>query len=143
MRERLFHEDFNREDIPKGSTDRGFGLTVGGMCAAIGTGALWFGKATAWWWLGAGSTLIAMAVACPAALAPLNRLWMKFGLLLFQLINPVVMAVLYYFCIVPMGLIMRLYRKDPLKLRRDLAARSYWEPREPASPVSRGMKDQF
>jgi len=141
MKEISFHEDFGRDELVDGPTDRGFGIVVGAACLLIGAGALWLGRPAGWWWCGIGGALLLLALARPKLLRPLNRLWLKLGLLLFVLVNPVVMAVLYYLCIVPMGLLMRAVGKDPLSLRRDPAAQSYWRLREPAAPAS--MRNQF
>ena len=143
MSEHGFHEDLSREDAQPGSTDRSFGLIVGGICALIGAAGWWFGSATALWWLAIGGGLVVTALVHAPVLAPLNRAWTRLGLLLFKVVNPVVMAILYCLCIVPMGLVMRAVGRDPLRLRRDPAALTYWVKREPASPLSRGMRDQF
>ena len=116
---------------------------MGGIGIAIGAVLWWFGRPSAWGWIGIGAALVLLALVRPAWLAVPNRLWMKLGLLLFHVINPLVMAILYYLCIVPMGLIMRAFRKDPLRLRLDPAAKTYWQKREPPHPEGRGMKDQF
>jgi hypothetical protein len=143
MQRNSFHEDLARDTPPEGSSNRGFGLTVGGICAAIGAVLWWLARPSAWGWVGAGAALILLALARPGWLAAPNRLWMKLGLLLFHVVNPLVMAVLYYLCIVPMGLAMRAFRKDPLRLRRDSAAKTYWQNRGHPHPLGRGMKDQF
>jgi hypothetical protein len=79
----------------------------------------------------------------PAALRPLNRLWLRFGLLLYRVVNPVVMALVFYSTMVPIGLAMRLCGKDPLRLRREPDAASYWLEREPPGPLPATMKNQF
>jgi hypothetical protein len=85
----------------------------------------------------------AAALARPSLLAPLNRAWTRLGLLLFHVVNPVVMFLLYALAIVPVGAVMRLMRKDPLRLRFEPEAASYWLTREPPGPAPETMKDQF
>ncbi|MDX2150924.1 MAG: SxtJ family membrane protein, partial [Bryobacteraceae bacterium] len=63
-------------------------------------------------------------------LTPLNRLWAKFGLLLHRLVSPVILAILFYGCITPIGYLMRLTGKDPLRLRFESDRQSYWIARD-------------
>ena len=61
--------------------------------------------------------LLDIRPAAPARLAPLNRAWTRLGLLLFKVVNPVVLGLIYLTTIVPIGLPMRLRRRDLLSLR--------------------------
>ena len=62
-------------------------------------------------------------------LGPLNKLWIKFGELLGKIISPIVMGIVYFFVVTPIGLIMRLFRKDILKIKFS-KKNSYWIERE-------------
>jgi len=84
-----------------------------------------------------------LALAWPRALAGLNRGWMRVGLLLNRVVSPVAIGVVYYLTLVPMGLAMRAFGKDPLRLKFDRAAISYWIAREPPGPDPKNMRDQF
>ena len=53
----------------------------------------------------------------PDILLPLNRLWMRFGLLLGMIISPIVMGIIFFGLFTPMSLTMRLFRRDELRLR--------------------------
>ncbi|MCX8100071.1 MAG: hypothetical protein N3D77_02395 [Geminicoccaceae bacterium] len=141
-----FHERLDSHDRIEGPSDRSFGLTVGGILVAIGLakGLLFSG----WTWLAtlllaAGGLLILMGLVVPALLAPANRAWMELGLLLFKIVNPVVMFLIYATTVVPIGLLLRLRGKDLLRLRRDPAAASYWISREPPGPRPESMRNQF
>ena len=138
-----FHEDFGRAERLEGPTDRRFGLWFAAFGALVGIVRLWRGSPGAWYWLAAGGVFLLLALAFPAALRPLNRIWLRLGLLLFKVVSPVVMAILYVTTIVPIGLIMRLSGRDLLRLRRQPAAASYWIPREPPGPRPEDMKHQF
>ena len=59
-------------------------------------------------------------------LTPLNKLWMKFGLLLGKIVSPVVMSVIFFGVVTPTGLVMRIFGKDILKLNKN-NNNSYWE----------------
>jgi hypothetical protein len=136
------HEDLTRAEEITGPSDRRFGLTIAAVCGVVGAIRLIFGHG-AWWWLGAGLLLALLAVGAPAVLAPLNRLWLKFGLVLYKVVNPVVMALMFATTIVPVGILMRLCGKDPLRLKREPDAASYWIAREPAGPPRETMRNQF
>ena len=58
-------------------------------------------------------------------LKPLNKLWMKFGLILGKIINPIVMGVIYFFIFSPIGILIRLFGRDELGLRIK-NKKTYW-----------------
>ncbi len=138
-----FHEDFRRGDDVAGATDRSFGMTFAAVGAAIGLAKLWFGSQGSWIWLAAGIAFLAIASIRPQTLAPLNRLWGRLGWLLHLLVTPLLMLVVFVATVVPVGLAMRALGKDPLRLRRDPAAASYWIERKPPGPAPETMKNQF
>ena len=72
-------------------------------------------------------------------LYPLNKLWFKFGIFLGTIISPLVMGIIFFIVVTPIGLLMRLLNKDLLKLKLN-KNKSYWiEKNEPKSK----MKNQF
>lgn len=87
--------------------------------------------------------LIGCGLLRPSLLSWLNALWLKLGLLLHRIVNPIIMAVLFFGTILPIGLLMRAFGKDPLRLRLDKAADSYWLPRSDERPQSESMRQQF
>jgi hypothetical protein len=137
------HEDFSREDHVAGASDRKFGLLFAAVFGAVGFVRWWLGHT--WWeyWLGGALLFLIVAFVAPSVLAPLNRLWHLLGLLLHKVVNPLVMAFLFVSCIVPMGLVMRVFGKDFLSLRLDRNARSYWVKRYPPGISPDTMKNQF
>ena len=74
---------------------------------------------------------------------PLNKAWTKLGLVLFKVVNPVVLGMIFVVTIVPIGLIMRALGKDPLRLKFDPSATSYWIERDPPGPAPETMGQQF
>jgi hypothetical protein len=68
---------------------------------------------------------------------------MLLGLVLYKIVNPIVMALLFFSTITPVGFLMRLSGKDPMRLRHDPAATSYWIAREPPGPPAESMRNQF
>jgi Saxitoxin biosynthesis operon protein SxtJ len=140
------HEDYRRPETVKGSSDRGFGLTVGGILLLIAAVRVWrhSGYGAIELVLGAvGLCLIVLALVRAQSLSGLNRAWTRLGLLLFKVVNPVVLALIYLVTIVPIGLIMRACGHDPLRLKRDPSASTYWVKREPPGPAPETMINQF
>ena len=72
-------------------------------------------------------------------LNPLNQIWFKFGVLLGRIISPLIMAIIFFFVVTPIGLIMRILGKDILNLRYN-TKKTYWI--EKTGPKSK-MKNQF
>ena len=72
-------------------------------------------------------------------LSPLNKLWMKFGLLLGRIVSPIIMGIIYFFVVTPTGLIMKIFRKDLLSLKRN-DEKSYWIEK---NDEKSNMKNQF
>jgi hypothetical protein len=80
------------------------------------------------------------AFLTPKILKIPNKLWFKFGLLIGSIMVPIVMFLLYFITILPIGIIMRLLVKDLLKQDLDASAKSYWIER--SVPIG-SMKNQF
>jgi hypothetical protein len=137
------HEDYSREEHVKAGSDRGFGLVFAGFFALV-SALSWWRDHTGWHYtLPLAAAFLVVAYTIPGVLAPLNRLWLKFGLLLYKVMNPLVLGLLFFVTITPIGLVMRLFGKDFLRLRMDRQVRSYWIDREPPGPPPRSMKKQF
>lgn len=83
-----------------------------------------------------------IAFFLPHRLAPLNRAWSRFGLLLGRLVNPLVLAIMFFGLITPVALITRMFGRDELRLRYR-SADSYWIPRETARPAAESFTEQF
>lgn len=72
-------------------------------------------------------------------LTPLNKLWFKFGIFLGKIISPLIMGMIFFIVVTPIGLLMRLLKKDILKLKFN-KKNSYWI--EKTDPKSK-MENQF
>jgi hypothetical protein len=137
------HEFQAREEVLKASSDRGFGLVFAAFCAIVAALSLYSGHHRWPWWLAAAAVFALVAYLRPGLLAPLNRLWTKLGLLLFTVISPIVLGVVFFACIAPIGWLMRLVGKDPLRLRFEPDAETYWIARQPPGPRPETLKNQF
>jgi hypothetical protein len=139
----MTHEIFSRDETVIGGSDRSFGIV---MTAAFAVMSLlnWWHDGNLWRWTGGIALLfLAAALLYPSALKPFNRLWLKFGLLLHKVVNPIMMAFVFFGAVLPTGLIMRALGKDPLRLKRQPEVNSYWIERHPPGPAPKSMKDQF
>lgn len=137
------HDSFDRDPVARGS-DRGFGFVFAAVFAGIGAIVLWKGGGAAWAWLGGSAVVLALALAAPAALGPFNRVWFLFGMALNRYVtNPLIMGVLFFLTVTPTGLILRAMNKDPLRLKRDPDAPTYWIERDPPGPEPKSMDRQF
>jgi hypothetical protein len=83
--------------------------------------------------------LLALGVLNSKILTPLNKLWFKFGIFLSKIISPLIMGIIFFLVVTPIGLIMRIFGKDVLNLKYN-KNQSYWiEKKDPKSK----MKNQF
>jgi hypothetical protein len=137
--------DTPKQDDPAGDggSDRHFGLLVGGALIVIGLWPLWHHLGVRWWALAIGLTFGLIALMAASLLAPLKRVWMKFGWLLGRVVSPIVMGALLYLVITPVGLLQRLFGRDPLHLKWDPKAATYWQFRQPPGPEPDSMINQF
>lgn len=94
------HEGFRRDHDAKIGSERNFGLTIGTICAVVAL-IRWYNHEWDVDWLTA--TLIASALGLvgfgliwPTALKPLNIIWMRFGLLLYRVINPLALGLIFF-----------------------------------------------
>jgi small basic protein len=129
--------------MQKHASNRSFGLLFAGFFLIVAALEHW--KQHDYFLLFAvlGSLILVISLLMPRLLAPLKRYWLKFGVLLGSFIGPVVLAVSYVFAIIPVGVLVRLFGKDLLSLKRDRFANSYWIRRELGGPAPTSLKDQF
>jgi saxitoxin biosynthesis operon SxtJ-like protein len=138
------HEDFSREGKVEASSDRAFGLVMAAFFVVVALAPLLHSpREPRWWALVVAAVFAVLAVSWTAPLGPLNRLWVKLGLALSRIVTPIVLGLVFYVTIAPIGFLLRAVRKDLLRLRPDPDARSYWIERQPSGRPSQSMKQQF
>ena len=114
-------EPLKKHDSVEMGSERGLGLVFAAVFAIIALWPLIGGHAPRAWAIVVAVVFLALADLWPAAPRPLNKVWFKFGMLLGAVMTPVVMALLYILVFVPTGLLMRLFGKDPMRLKADPA----------------------
>jgi hypothetical protein len=137
------HEDFSRAHAVKLSSNRTFGLVWTAFLFLYGLAPLRHGHGVRVWSIEMACGLLLLSLLAPRSLQIPNELWAKIGLLLSRLVNPVVMAVIYAVCFVPVGIVNRIRKKDPLHLRFDPSASTYWINRESSDSPRASMNNQF
>lgn len=127
------------DKITMGS-ERSFGLVFAGVFAVVALLPLWHGHPVRWWAFAVAAVFLAAAVLRPVVLAPLNRLWFRFGLALGAVMTPVMMGLIFVLAVIPTALALKLLRKDPMQRRLSSDMPTYWERRE-AQPGP--MREQY
>lgn len=121
---------------------RKFGLTVGIAFLVLGGISWWRGHDVApqvLWTL--GGALAAAGVVIPGYLGGVFRAWMGLAHLLSKVTTPIFMGVIYFVVITPMGVLMRLFGKDPLLHRA--SGTGYWATRTPDPDKANSLGRQF
>ena len=124
-------------------SERGFGLVMAAFFFLVAVITNFHGGKQRHLALGLGAAIFLCAFAAPRLLSPLNRIWYRLGMALHAVINPIIMGLIFYGAIVPMGAVLRLFGKDLLRLKWEPNAKSYWIPREPPGPEPGSMSKQF
>ena len=122
---------------------RQFGITIAAALCII-AGWLWW-KESQWYGylVAAAAALLAAALLVPRLLKPFQRCWMVLGLCMGLVVSSVLMIVLFYLVVTPIGLLMRLRGMDPLKRSFDREAESYWIPRDANVTDKKNYERQF
>lgn len=137
------HEDLERRESIRGSSDRTFGLVVAFFFLVLALSPLRHAGHVRIWWLVLSGTSFAVALLWPRSLHPANRAWTSFGVLLGRLVNPIVMTILFVLVFTPVGILLRMLDKDLLRLKWDPKRITYWMPRQPPGLEAESMSRQF
>jgi len=136
-----------REDIKQLKTSirelRKFGLMVGGVFAALGLLFLWRHKAHYPYFLWPGVVLTVFGAILPRSLKWAYVAWMSVAFMLGFVMAHVILTLLFFLMITPIGLIARLFGKDFLSLKLDPKAATYWIRRERKPRSAEEYERQF
>lgn len=123
--EEIKHVDTSRASL------RSFGLMVGGVFVGIAVVLWWYGgyvAGTAVRWLGgAGALLVVLGGTLPVVLRPVYRVWMALALTLGFFMTRLLLSIVFYGLVTPIGLLRRLVAQDPLDRDLDETASTYWK----------------
>jgi len=126
-------------DEIKISSNRSFGIVFFIVFLLIALYPLLKGNDLRIWSLVISFIFLILGLINSKILTPLNRLWFKFGLLLGKFISPLIMGIIFFVVVTPIGIIMRLLKKDLLNLKYN-KKETYWI--DKSGPKSK-MKNQF
>jgi hypothetical protein len=111
---------------------RSFGLLVGAIFAVIGLWpAIWRHQEPRLWAIVLAGLLIVPALVFPRGLRRVYQAWMALGAGLGWINTRIILSVLFYGLVTPMGLLMRLRGKDPMRRRWQPEAETYRVVRQP------------
>ena len=126
-------------DDVKISSNRSFGIVLFVVFLFIALYPLSYSGQVIKWSLVISLIFLLLGLINSKILTPVNKIWFKFGIFLGNIISPIIMAIVFFLIVTPIGLIMRVLRKDLLNLKFN-TKKSYWI--EKKGPKSK-MKNQF
>jgi len=130
--------------VMRQSSDRQFGLVMAVFFALISLISAWNQRGLPiWYWPAISFAFTFFALLLPKALHPLNLAWTQLGKVLHRVMNPLVMGLLYFGFFTPFGYFFRWVKGDPIRLRIDSSAHTYWIEREEKDQPGGGMGNQF
>tara|TARA_Y100001970_G_C13944888_1_gene705107 strand:- start:329 stop:706 length:378 start_codon:yes stop_codon:yes gene_type:complete len=115
--------------MEKISSNRSFGLLFFIVFALIALWPLMSGGQLRFWPVPISLIFLVLGLLNSKLLSPLNSIWVKLGELLGRIIAPIVMAIIYFTILTPIGLLMRIIGKDLLNIKFS-KNKSYWTKRE-------------
>ena len=127
----------------KPGSERAFGLVFACAFLLLALWPLLEGASPRHWAMTVAAVFALLAWLAPRVLAPLNLLWFRFGELLHRIVSPIALGVIFFGVITPYALVMRLFGRDELRLRKRSARPSYWVRREPPGPPPDSFGDQY
>lgn len=132
--------NFSNVELP---SNRKFGFFFTAVFALVGTYFFSEGSSTLTYLLWGLATIFLLVTILKAELLlPLNKLWIRFGLLLGMVVSPIVLGVIFFGLFTPISLLMRLFGRDELRLK--LVGRvSHWKDRSTESIQAGAFKHQF
>ena len=122
------------------SANRNFGLVFFIVFLIVSTWPLTNGEPVRIWSAIISSVFLILGLMNSKLLTPLNKLWFKFGMILGTVVSRVVMGVIFFLVVTPIGLLMQIMGKDLLNKKHDKRKKTYWKKRD--IPVGT-MKRQF
>ena len=126
-------------DEIKISSNRSFGIVFFIVFLLIALYPLLNGNDLRIWSLLVSFGFLILGLINSKLLSPLNKLWFKFGILLSKIISPLIMGLIFFLVVTPIGLLMRLFKKDLLNLKYN-KNKTYWIEK---SNQKSTMKNQF
>ncbi len=134
-----------RTEEPTAPPTRSFGLLVAGaVVAVVAYRSVIHGAAVSHLWLLAALGVLVLTLAAPSALALPAALWMRLGYAMGALSNPILLGLVFFLIVSPLGCLMRVLGKSSIHLGPNADLETYWIERPAVVPEStRTMIEQF
>jgi len=123
LKEEFKHIKETNKDLRK------FGLTVGGVLAALAAVLFYFERPSAIYFAIIGGFLILAGIIYPKILKLLNKVWMSLAIVLGFIMSRVILTVLFYLVLTPISFLAKLVGKKFMVLKYNKSANTYWEKR--------------
>ena len=122
------------------SSNKNFGLVFFTVFLIVALWPLKYEEDIRLWSLALSIIFLILGVLNSKLLTPLNKLWFKFGIFLGSIVSPIVMGIVYFLVVTPVGIFMRLLGNDLLKMSKKKNTSTYWIKRDKQQST---MKKQF
>ncbi|MDC0943359.1 SxtJ family membrane protein [Pelagibacteraceae bacterium] len=106
--------------------NRSFGILFFIIFLALGTYPFFKGNSMNFYLISLSVPFLILGLINSKILTPINKAWLKFGEILGTIIAPIIMAIVYFFILTPVSLIVRLFGKDLLNLNFNKKLKTYW-----------------
>ena len=120
-------------------SNRSFGFVFAALFFLIGIYPIIHSEELRIWSLIIATLFLFLGAINSKILNPLNFLWLKFGIYLGKIISPLIMGIIFFLVVTPIGLLMKMFKKDLLNLKYN-SKKTYWIKK--TGPKSK-MKNQF
>ena len=120
-------------------SNRSFGIVFFIVFLIISLWPIKNGENFNFWFLGLSLIFLILGMFNSKLLGPLNLIWFKFGIFLGSIISPIVMSIIFFFVVTPISVLLKIFNKDVLNLKKN-KNNTYWI--EKTGPKSK-MKNQF
>ena len=128
----------NYKDIKIGS-NRSFGVVFFVVFLLIGLWPILKGNEIRIWSIVISLIFLILGILNSKILTPFNKVWFRFGIFLGNFISPIIMGIVFFLVVTQTGLIMKLFRKDLINLRKNNSS-TYWIEKK---DIKSSMKNQF
>jgi len=108
-------------------SDKNFGLVFAAVFLIIAILEYSFSGSMNFILIGLATICSILSIFIPSVLRPFNRLWLKFGLFLSKIMNPIIMSIIFFLVVTPIGICMRLIGKRTLDIGSGPKKNTYWQ----------------
>ena len=124
----------------KKSSNKSFGIVFFIVFLIIGFFPLLNQQELRYWSIIIAVIFLVLGVFNSTLLTPLNKIWIKFGILLGSFISPIIMGVIFFLVVFPTGIIIKLFKKNFIGLKYENTQKSYWIKKQ---KINSTMRNQF